>query len=93
MPANPKYLSSRTHRILKITGGILGGFMVTMALHLLIGAMLENKSPLVITTAFSAFFVWVGTMVVAFLFRNGWKLWGVYLSITLVCSVLIYFLR
>ncbi len=93
MPANTKYLSSRTHRILKITGGILGGFLVTMSLHLLIGALLEDKSALVITTAFSAFLVWVGTMIVAFLFRNGWQLWGLYLGITLLCSVAIYFVR
>lgn len=93
MPANSKYLSSSKQRILKTSAAILGGFMVTMAVHLLIGALITEKSALVITTAFSAFVVWTCTMIVAFLIPNGWKAWGLYLGITAVCGVLIYLVR
>ena len=36
------------------------------------------------TMAFSGFIVWVALMVVAFLARNGWKIWLIYLGITLL---------
>jgi hypothetical protein len=40
--------------------------------------------------AFSGFILWVALMIVAFLAKSGWKIWGIYLLITLLCSLLIY---
>jgi hypothetical protein len=90
MPANPKYLSSPRQRALKISAGVLGGFILALALQLAIGAYLDNKGSMVITSAFLTFFLWVGLMAGAFLFRNGWHAWGIYLLGILACSGLIY---
>ncbi len=90
MPANQKYLSSTGQRWLKITAGIIGGYLVTMLLHNAIGIHLTNKGGIALTSAFSAFFMWVGLMVWAFMSKSGWKIWGIYLLIISVCSLIIY---
>ncbi|MEM8928343.1 MAG: hypothetical protein AAGC45_09070 [Bacteroidota bacterium] len=93
MPANPKHLASPGHRALKISAGILGGFLVTILGHNALGTLLENKSALIVTTAFSAFIVWAILMVVAFMFKNGWKAWGVYLLLIVLFGTIIYFYK
>ncbi|MBP2834227.1 hypothetical protein J8281_18670 [Aquimarina sp. U1-2] len=90
MPANQKYLSSTRQRWLKITAGVIGGYLVTMLIHNAIGIHLANKGAIALTSAFSAFFTWVGLMVWAFMSKNGWKIWGIYLLIIGVCFVIIY---
>jgi len=90
MPANPKHLSTTGQRILKTTAGIIGGFMVTISFHNSLGVVLEQKKTLVITSAFSSFFLWVSLMVVAFLFKNGWKVWGLYSFLTLAFGFIIF---
>lgn len=90
MPANTKYLSSKGQRVLKVTAGIFGGFALAMAMQMAVGAVIENKGVLVITSAYFSFFLWVLFMILAFLFRNGWKAWAVYLLGILVCSAIIY---
>jgi len=90
MPAKTEYLSSRGQRWLKISAGILGGYFVAMLPQIAIGAHLENKAPLLITSAYLSFFLWVFFMIVPFLFRSGWKVWGVYLLIIASCSGIIY---
>jgi uncharacterized membrane protein len=40
--------------------------------------------------AFTGFILWVTLMVIAFLAKNGWKIWGIYLFITLLFALLIY---
>ncbi|MFS4446822.1 hypothetical protein [Maribacter sp. 2307UL18-2] len=89
MPANAKYLSSKGQRWLKISAGILGGYLASMAIHIAIGAVLEHKSALVLTTAYSTFFLWIAFMVFAFLSKNGWKVWGWMLLIIAICSTII----
>ena len=90
MPANKKYLSSPGQRWLKVTAAIIGGYLVTMLVHNAIGIHLTNKGTLALTSAFSAYFMWVGLMVFAFLSRNGWKVWGVFLLIIVLCAIIIY---
>ncbi|MEM9990825.1 MAG: hypothetical protein AAF738_03620 [Bacteroidota bacterium] len=90
MPAQQKYLSSTRQRILKISAGILGGFILSMALHLVVGAFIEDKGVMIITSAYSAFLVWILFMILAFLFKNGWYAWGTYLLATGICAGLIY---
>ncbi|MFD2968809.1 hypothetical protein [Sphingobacterium bambusae] len=79
MPADKKYLSSTGQRILKITAGILGGYWVTVLFHNAIGSFLENTDGLIVTSAFTSFFLWSGLLVIAILTKNGWKVWAVYL--------------
>jgi hypothetical protein len=40
--------------------------------------------------AFSGFILWVVLMIVAFLAKNGWKIWGIYLLLTLIFCGIIY---
>ena len=90
MPANAKYLSSGGQRFLKTTAGILGGFMVTILFHNAIGSMLESKGGLIITTGYTSFILWAALMVIAFMAKNGWKIWGIYLLLITVLGTVIY---
>lgn len=90
MPAKTEYLSSPGQRFLKITAGILGGFLLAMAIQLAIANFTEDKGPMIMTSTFSTFFLWILFMILAFLFRNGWQAWGAYLLGILICSGVIY---
>lgn len=90
MPANLKHLSSTGQRILKITAGILGGFILTLLFHNAIGAVLKEKGGIIITSAFSSFFLWAALMVVAFLAKSGWKIWGIYILLMLIFGLIIF---
>lgn len=90
MPANPKYLTqSKWQRFAKITAAIFGGYFVSVTFHLALACWL-NRANVLITMAFSGFILWVALMIVAFLAKSGWKIWSIYLLITLLCSLLIY---
>ena len=90
MPADKKHLSSTGQRILKISAGFLGGYLVTVLLHNAIGSFLKNKDGLIITSAFSSFLLWSILMVVAFLAKDGWKVWAVYLLLILMFAGIIF---
>lgn len=93
MPANEKYLSSTSQRIAKISAGIIGGYFAAIALHLVWGVLSEDKAVMVLTSAFSTFFLWVGFMILAFLAKNGWIYWLKMLAIIVSCGLIIYFLK
>ena len=61
-----------------------------MTIQMAVGAHMENKSASLITSAYLSFFLWVGFMIIPFFFRSGLKIWGIYLAIIAVCSVIIY---
>lgn len=90
MPANSKYLTqSKGQRFLKISAAILGGYMLSTAVHLALALWLDHTTVL-ITATFSGFILWSVLMVLAFLAKNGWKIWGIYLLLTAFFAVLIY---
>ena len=90
MPANPKYLNpSFWPRFSKITAAILGGYFVSVTFHLALAAWFSRKDVL-ITMAFSGFILWVALMIIAFLAKSGWKIWGVYILLTLLFCLFIY---
>ena len=90
MPANPKYLTqSPWQRFAKITAAILGGYFVSVTFHLAIAAWF-NRANVLITMAYSGFILWVVLMIIAFLAKSGWKIWGIYILLTLVFSLFIY---
>ncbi len=90
MPANSKYLTkSGWQRFAKISAAILGGYLLTMAFHLTLALWLDRPTVL-ITAAFSGFIVWAGLMIFAFMSKNGWKIWGIYLGLTVIFSAIIY---
>jgi Ca2+/Na+ antiporter len=56
---------------------------------LALAAWLSRKDVL-ITMAFSGFILWVALMVIAFLAKSGWKIWGVYILLSLLFCLFIY---
>ena len=90
MPANPKYLSSNWQRFAKLSAGFLGGYFVTVTCHLALSYWL-NHINIIITSSFTGFIMWVVLIIVAFLAKNGWKIWGIFLLISLLFSISIYF--
>ena len=90
MPANSKYLTqSKIQRFAKITAAILGGYLVSISLHLALASWF-NRANIIITMAFSGFILWVALMVVAFMAKNGWKVWLLYLGLSLLFSGILY---
>ena len=85
MPANPKYLNKSPWQILaKISSGILGGYAVTALFHMCLALWLPNPKEVLITSVYTFFILWVTLQIVPFLFNNGWKAWGLYLTILLI---------
>ena len=90
MPANKKHLTKSLHqRVAKISAAVIGGYLVTMSLHMAL-ALWFDKTTVLITSTFTGFILWAGLMVVAFLGRNGWITWGIYLLLTAFFTSLIY---
>ena len=63
--------------------------MVTLSIHIALGAWF-SPSYVVVTGYFSLFLIWAVLMILAFLSRNGWKLWGIYILITLLLAAVNY---
>ncbi|MEM1123462.1 MAG: hypothetical protein AAGJ18_23690 [Bacteroidota bacterium] len=80
MPAKNQYLSPTKQRALKIIAGI--SYLLAMSFQLAISAWLTNKAPMITTSVYASIFLWVGLMIVAFLAKNGWRIWGIYLGMT-----------
>ncbi len=90
MPANPKYLtSSGWARFSKISAGIIGGFAVSISIHLALASWLDRVNVL-ITMTFSGFILWVALMIVAFLIKKAWKVWAIYLGLSGLSALVIY---
>ncbi|MEN7548793.1 hypothetical protein AAG747_12805 [Rapidithrix thailandica] len=63
--------------------------MVTMSLHLALAYWL-NHANVIMTLRFVGFIIWVALLIIAFLVKNGWKTWGIYLAITFVFALIMY---
>ncbi|MEO1023819.1 MAG: hypothetical protein AAFW89_14845 [Bacteroidota bacterium] len=90
MPANAKFLGKRPTRISNTVAGVFGGFALTMAFQMMIGSFFEDKSYMLITSAFMSFFLWVGCIMLAIVQDKAWKPWAIFILGTSVCSVIIY---
>ncbi|MBE7641380.1 MULTISPECIES: hypothetical protein [Salegentibacter] len=89
MPANKKHFSSTWQRLLKITAGFIGGFILTQSFFMIFIQFFKNAASL-ITLQFAGFIVWVALMIIAFLAKNGFKIWGIYLLLSAFFVLLIY---
>ncbi|QWX84642.1 hypothetical protein H0I23_03070 [Cellulophaga sp. HaHaR_3_176] len=89
MPANKKYLSSPKQQFLKVTAAFLGGYLVAITFHLAL-AYLFNPINVIISSSFTVFIVWVALMVIAFIAKSGWRIWGIYLILSFIFSIIIY---
>lgn len=82
MPANKKYLTkSPFQKFLKITAGFIGGYLVMISFHYLLGYIFEPKN-VIITAAFTGWILWAILMLVAFLAKSAWKVWLLYLVLS-----------
>ena len=86
MPANKKYLSSPFQRFLKTTAGFIGGYAVMLSFHIMLTLIFEKKN-VIITAAFTGYILWALLLLFAFLAKNGWKVWGLYVLLTLAFAL------
>ena len=92
MPANSKYLTiSPWQQFAKISSGILGGYVVTALFHMCLALWLPYSREVLITSIYTHFLVWCTLMIVPFLFKNGWKVWGLYILISALLYILYYY--
>lgn len=88
MPANPKHLTaSPWQRAGKISAGILGGYCVSVTIHLAFASW-GNHVNVLITSTFTGFIVWAVLMVLAFLAKSGWRVWLLYILLALIFLVI-----
>lgn len=86
MPANKKYLSSPFQRFLKISAGFVGGYMVMLSFHVMLTYLFDKKD-VIITSAFTGYILWAILLLLAFLAKSGWKIWGYYLLISILFAL------
>ncbi|WP_075341794.1 hypothetical protein [Tenacibaculum agarivorans] len=89
MPANPKYLNkSPWQQFAKVSAGILGGYIVTALLHMCLPLWFPYPKEILITSIFTVFIVWGALLIFPFLFKNGWKAWGMYMILILILYII-----
>jgi len=86
MPANKKYLSTPFQRVLKISAGFIGGYLVMLTFHLMLTHIFEKQN-VIITAYLTGYLLWAILLVLAFLAKNGWTIWGTYLILMLLFSI------
>ncbi|WP_459210292.1 hypothetical protein [Aquimarina rhabdastrellae] len=92
MPANPKYLtSSNSQKFAKLSAGILGGYVLSAMLHMVLALWVFDHKQVLITSVYSLFLIWMIFLIIPYFSKNGWKVWGVYLFFIIISAVLIYF--
>jgi uncharacterized membrane protein len=57
-----------------------------MAIHLALAAWFKHTVVLISAT-FTGFIGWVAFMILAFYAKKGWKIWALYLALTLIFAV------
>lgn len=91
MPANKKYLTkSPWLRLAKILVGTIGGYAVMFSMHLLISKVFPQKD-VIVTSFITGYILWAILLLLAFLAKNIWKIFTIYLVLTLVFSALYTF--
>lgn len=91
MPANKKHLTqSPWQRLAKITAGFVGGYTVTQTLGMVLMLWWDFTNAL-ITLQFGGFILWSVLLILAFLSKSGFKILGIYLLLTALFSLVIYF--
>ena len=90
MPANKKYLTnSPTQRIGKISAGFIGGYIVTETFHMMLMTFFSIPN-VIMTLRFFGFIMWAVLMIFAFLTKSAWKIWVIYILVSLLFVTIIY---
>lgn len=92
MPANPKHLEkSKWQRFAKVSAAILGSLLITITTMLAMVVWVKEPRVIFKTFSFLFFIQWCTLMLLAFLFKNGWKCWLLY-GVSSLILVAIYFM-
>lgn len=67
----------------------MGSYLVTVSFYQMLVAWFDTEDML-ITMAYTGFLVWVALMIVTFIARSGWKMWGLYLLLTGFFALMTY---
>ncbi|MGV3686173.1 MAG: hypothetical protein ACO1NS_11135 [Daejeonella sp.] len=87
MPANKKYLTkSPWLRFSKILAGAAGGYTVMFSFHMLLTKVFPQEN-VIATSFFTGYLLWAVLLLFAFLAKNVWKVWAVYLLLTVIFSI------
>ncbi|MEM8900071.1 MAG: hypothetical protein AAGC85_18295 [Bacteroidota bacterium] len=89
MPAKAKYLSSGWVRFSKVMAVIFGAYAATMSIHLALASLVKDDTPVLLTSTYTGFLMWVGFMIMVYLIRRAWISWAILLSITLIGCLII----
>jgi F0F1-type ATP synthase assembly protein I len=93
MPANKKYLTASPFiRASKILAGFIGGYFVTISLHILL-AQYINRAQVMITMAFTGFILWAALLIVAFVVKKAWHTWVIYAMLSLLFYSLYHYTK
>ncbi len=63
-----------------------------LSLHLLLTHLFEQER-VIITAFITGYILWAVLLIVAFLCKNGWKIWGIYLALSITCYGLFHLLN
>ncbi|PQJ21903.1 hypothetical protein [Tenacibaculum sp. SG-28] len=92
MPANSKYLTkSPWQKFAKLSAGIIGGYFIDALLHMNIALLIPKHHEVLVTTIVTFYIVWCALLIIPYLFKNGWKVWGLYGLSILLLLVSYYF--
>lgn len=69
---------------------IFGAYAATATLHIAIAKNVANDTPVLLTSTFTSFFVWVGLMIMVYMIRRAWVSWGILFLIVGISSTFIY---
>lgn len=87
MPANKKYLTTSPWiRLSKILAGVLGGYAVMFSFHLLLTKFFPQEN-VIATAFFTGYILWAVLLLLAFLIKNVWKVWIIYIGLTFLFSL------
>ncbi|MEM6634042.1 MAG: hypothetical protein AAF694_30480, partial [Bacteroidota bacterium] len=66
------------------------GYFATMFLHLAVAKSVPVDTPVLLTSTYSSFLIWVGLMIMVFLVKRAWISWAVLLLISGLGALLIF---
>jgi len=91
MPANKKFLTkSAWTKLFKIFIGIVGGYFVTISFHAALTRIFPQEY-VIVTSFITGYILWATLLLFAFLIKQVWKTWMLYVVLTALFSG-IYFI-
>jgi hypothetical protein len=93
MPAKKEYIPTPLPALAKLAAALVGGYCISVSLHVLIAILTKQRETVMFSATFTLFLVWAVVMVLTFLARTAWKIWTLYICLTLLFAALIYVLK